>query len=540
MLDQHRYLNLWIWLALSAVLLCFWCFLGSSFDLFVLINTISLGALSALISIPTGALLANCSGQRGLLGRLCLLFILSFAFVPIVFQVSCWDAAFGKLGWLTSRLTGANQPLVSSWAATIWIHAAALTPQLALLFLAAILGGSKVYEEQAALDSGRSQVFWHILLPRFLPLIAVGVCWSIISCSREIAVTDIYQVGTLAEQVYLGFSLGQFDSLLGPKPISPTDGFQSISFGLQISTIAWLVFSATLIFANLLKPEQNSAHVRPSFKSPSQGWLGVASTALTLIVLFGIPVWNLLARSSYHVARIDGQPVGSHSFSNFTQAIARACSEYVPQTHWSLLIAAGCTITTLAFAIGLAWMARQSPRARIPVIMIVSVCFALPGPVIGTGLLQIYNQVDHEFIQFLYNRTVLPVIVADVIVCLPIATLLLWFVFSATPIDAEEHLRTEGARGFRVFWQLGVLSNIGPIFGVAILCFVIGYGELSATQMVLPPGVETVPRLTLGLMHSGVNKMTAALTIVNLSAIIAISALGWMLVSLKWRTRRQQ
>ncbi len=531
---------IWIWLGLTLLLLGFWALWGSSYDRLVLINTFTLGILAAVVSIPCGVLLANAGARSTVLGRTTLLLTLAFALVPIVFQVSCWDAAFGKLGWVTASFTGANQPIVSAWFATIWIHAVSLAPQIAILYLVMILGGPKVHEEQALLDSTPWQVLWNVTYPRYLPVTAAALGWSIICCSREIAVTDIYQIGTVAEQVYLGFSLGQFSTLLGTGTATQLASDNSLSLGLQVSTIAWLVLSAVLVFSALIPRDRHSESFLPVRTKTPQRIAGKIATLLTLLLLFGVPVWNLIARASFQVTRIDGRPVGGHSLDSISHSLRRAVTDYSPQTYWSLLIAVFCVAITLAVGVLFAWLAKQNRGVRFFLLVFISICFALPGPVIGTGLLKIYTQIDTKWIEFLFNRTIAPTVLAAVIVCLPITVVLLWFIFSSTPEDLEEHLHLEGGGHWKAFWQLGINANLKPITGVAILCFILAYGDLSATQMVLPPGVETVPRLTLGLMHSGVNNMTAALSIVNISTILLVSLAGWWLISLKWRKRRQQ
>lgn len=531
---------IWSWVLFTGLILGFWSIWGSAYDWLVLANTFTLGILSAAISIPLGSLLANAGARSTLMGRLTLVLTLAFALIPIVFQVSCWDSAFGKLGWITSSLTGTNQPIVSSWVATIWIHAVSLAPQIGIFYLVVVLGGSRVQEEQALIDSTAWQVFWRVGIRRYLPVTAAAAGWSIICCAREIAVTDIYQVGTIAEQVYLGFSLGQFSTLLGTGPATQLATDNTLSLGLQIATISWLVVSSILLFSRLIPHEVHAENFRPHRKLPPQSFTARVVNAVVLLLLFGVPVWNLFAKASFQIVRIDGAPVGTHSYAGVVNSLRRAVSDYTPQTYWSFLIGICCVGIVLVLGLALIWWAKKSRMAKFILLATISVCFALPGPVIGTVLLRVYSLSDIELIAFLFNRTLAPTILAGAIYCLPISVVLLWFVVSTTAKDSEEHLSLEGAGRWKRFWQLSVVANILPITGIAILCFVLAYGELSATQMLLPPGVETVPRLTLGLMHAGVNNMTAALSIVNIIAILLVSGSGWWLISLKWRKRRQQ
>ena len=116
--------------------------------------------------------------------------------------------------------------------------------------------------------------------------------------------------------------------------------------------------------------------------------------------------------------------------------------------------------------------------------------------------------------------------------CWPIGGVLLWFIFRRTASDTLEHASLEGASPIQRFFRLGIAGNRLAIFGVWLVMFSLCFGELSTTQMVLPPGMDTIPRLTLGLLHAGVDEMTAALTIVTVSGIIGISMAGLGMIRL--------
>lgn len=540
-----NYRDVTVWLMLTSALGSLWFFFTEPFDRLVLLNTIGLGFSASLIAVPTGLLLARTSLPQDRLARATFVLILATAFIPLVFQVSFWDAAFGKLGWLTATSTGQNKPLLSGWMAASWIHATALIPQIALIFLAVFWTGEQVHEEQALLECSPTRVFWTITLPRIVPVAVLCVVWCVIHCAREIAATDIYQVGTLAEQVYLGFSLGQFDSFMGNWTNDELAAASSLGIWTQILSTAWLVASAAILFARFLGGQHESADRKPrtpalAGNTRKRNWLASVTAVAACGVLTLLPIYNLIARASFHVARVDGTPRPGYSFGQFCEAIQLAAVRYVPQTQWSILVAGGCALVTIVIAAAIAWNAKTSRRFRPLAVVITSICFALPGPIIGSLIARTMTSLDTPAINFLFDRTLFAPIVAAMIVCLPIAITLCYFIFDSVAIDTQQHAATEGAGRTTTFFSLGIAGNRLPLAGVLILTFVLAYGELAASQMVLPPGVETVPRLTLGLMHSGVNEMTAALTIINIVAIVLISLCGWWLVGLKSRNGQQQ
>ena len=540
-----NYRDVTVWAILTLALGLAWYFFTGPFDRLVLLNTLGLGLSASLIAVPTGLLLARTSLRRDWLGKATFVLILATAFIPLVFQVSFWDAAFGKLGWLTATSTGQNQPLVSGWMAASWIHATSLIPQIALIFSAVFWTGEQVHEEQALLECSPTRVFWTITLRRIVPVAVLCVVWCVIHCSREIAATDIYQVGTLAEQVYLGFSLGQFDSFMGNWTSGELAKASTLGIWTQIVTAAWLVALAVILFSRFLGAQHESESRQPrttarAGKAIKRNPLVTVATLTVWIVLTAIPIYNLVARASFHVARVDGMPHPGYSMGQFFRAIQLAAVQYLPQTRWSIMIAGGCALLTIVFATVIAWNAKTYRWFRPLAVILTAICFALPGPIIGSLIAHSMTLLDNPTTNFLFDRTLFAPIIATTIVCLPIAITLCYFIFDSVAADTLQHAATEGAGSVTTFFRLGIAGNRLPIAGVLILTFVIAYGELAASQMVLPPGVETVPRLTLGLMHSGVNEMTAALTIINIIAIVLISLCGWWLMSLKIGRGRQQ
>ena len=107
-------------------------------------------------------------------------------------------------------------------------------------------------------------------------------------------------------------------------------------------------------------------------------------------------------------------------------------------------------------------------------------------------------------------------------------------------MDSQENAQLEGASTLSRLMSLGIASNHWAFLGIWLITFAACFGELSASQMVLPPGIDTVPRLTLGLLHSGVDEMTAALTIVTVAFLFLISGLGCAAIWLNNRRHIKQ
>ncbi|MEM9411597.1 MAG: hypothetical protein AAGA30_10815, partial [Planctomycetota bacterium] len=101
--------------------------------------------------------------------------------------------------------------------------------------------------------------------------------------------------------------------------------------------------------------------------------------------------------------------------------------------------------------------------------------------------------------------------------------------------DALENARLEGANSLA---RLGMVmrANWLSIASVSFILFAVCFGELSASQLAVPPGIDTIPRRMLGLLHSGVNDRTAGLAIVSVGANIFLISISMVALKLTRRS----
>lgn len=526
----------YIWILIAAVLIIAVTLIGD-IDRQVAVRTFALGMGASAIAIPLGILIAWVCQAKGFLPRTLLLISLGLVFVPLFIHVTAWDSAFGKLGWISSQ-SKALTPLLTGWAAAIWIHGLAAAPQVGLLLWFDMASGGRAYEEQALLDVNRSTVFWRITLRRLLPLIALATVWIFVTCSREIAVTDIYQIGTLAEQIYLGFSSGQMGGSWTPEQI------------MAAQTTSWIL-TATLVFALTLATisvghkyfveTSNSSEIETResvLLAPSITKNVVAVLLLLLIAV--VPFANLVIRGSFFVESVDGQPTPGYSLEHLTTAIQTIVTKNQSELIWSSLISVATSTLLVVVGVLTGWFARSSKLLRWTLLLSIAIACATPGPLIGTMIVKLFTAVNNELVAWLFDRTIAPAVLAVFIFCWPLSSVLIWFSLRNTATDALEHATLEGAGQFARLFRIAIAANWPALIGCWLISFAISFGELSASHMTIPPGIDTVPRLALGWLHAGVNEMTAALTIVTVALIVGVSTLGWSLFRLKESQINQQ
>ena len=504
----------------------------------VLLRTLALGLCASIIAIPMGGVMAWIGLTRSWISRLMLLVMVALLLLPMIIHVSSWDAAFGKLGWLTSVRGQVLEPIVSGWMATIWIHGVAAIPQVALLFLLYAWTDRREYEQQALLDGSRIKVFWCITFPRYIPMIVAATLWIVVSCAREISVTDLYQVGTLAEQVYLGYSLNN-GTVLGVWAQDPLTEASQLNYRLTWLTVGFLFVVSLLFLWRLLSLRSEDIQQAWSDRRDASRWQWMLGW-LIVITLVAVPMVNVMLRACFFVREVDGQAIPSYSLAQLPEAVSRACVDYQDEFMWSAAISIATATIMMLVSMTFVQLARTSVVGKMVFAVLLAVSLALPGPVIGETLAAGFNLLEGEFWIWLVDYTVLGPVVASSIFCWPTAGILIWMLFRRTPQSALENAFLEGAGPWKRFWVFGINANRTALAGTWLILFAVSYGELSASQMVRPAGMDTVARKMLGDLHAGVNELTAGITIVTTVAVVGISLLGWSFVGLNqcWGRRK--
>ena len=500
-----------------------------------LLQTFLLGLSAACVAIPLGLAMVAVIRRWGVVGRLMLLAMVGQLFFPLFLHVSLWDAAFGRLGWLTSTRGEVLTPIVSSWFAATWIHGIAAAPQVTIIFLLGLSTGSRAYEEQALLDAGRWQVLIHVKLRRILPLVGIAIMWVVVVCSREIAVTDIYRIETLAEQIYLGFSLGALGSVAGawsPQQLAAASDFQ---LGWSLLPFFCIALASTYGLIQLTAPSQAFDDWKPTV-SVNQTIAFRLVGILLLVLLVIVPFSNVIYRCGFEIKPVDGVAVHGFSWAQVGAVLQRASSEFGNEFFWSTTIATVAASLILVTVIPFCWTARTRAMWRFAYIGLIAMCLTIPGPLIGTLIVETVSGVTMPGLVWLYDRTIFAPALATTIFFWPLAAILVWYLFSQIDQDTVANAQLDGARGFSILWQFGICANAYALLGSWLLTFALCFGELSASQLVLPPGMDTLPRLMLGLLHAGVDEMTAAIAILIAATIIIVSLIAYSFITRKFAT----
>jgi len=225
---------------------------------------------------------------------------------------------------------------------------------------------------------------------------------------------------------------------------------------------------------------------------------------------------------------------------------------YRRELGWSLSIAALAATAAVALATLLGWFSqrgawlsgkrllehRESPRTAVrgATFALAAFCLAVPGPLVGLGLIAALNRPEVPALAWLYNRSILAPWLALSIRALPLAVLVMWHALRTVPREMLEAAAVDGAGSLGRLVMVALRNRLAALGLAWVVAMAVALGDLAAGVMVLPPGVDTLSRRIFGLLHSGQEAEVAGicLALVLLFGAVALLA-GWLAV--RWGRR---
>jgi iron(III) transport system permease protein len=175
----------------------------------------------------------------------------------------------------------------------------------------------------------------------------------------------------------------------------------------------------------------------------------------------------------------------------------------------------------------LAWpAARRGGWAALPALVVAAVLPAVAGPAIGLALETALNQPGYPLLNVLYDRTIAAPAIAQTIRALPPATLILWYGLCGMSRDLLDMAAVDGAGPVARLVRV-VLPARWPALALAwLVALAVALGELSATILVLPPGVGTIGVEIFRLLHWSAEDLVAGICLFLWAAVAVVGGVA--------------
>jgi iron(III) transport system permease protein len=478
------------------------------------------------LALPIGVALAVLLFRTEFPGR-SLLFCLTFVmlFVPLPTITSAWQALLGSDGWLPLMLWGENagRPWTTGMGPAIWVHFLAGLPWVIFFVGLGLSWVERELEEEGLLLGPPLWVLWRITLPRCRGVIVFAAVWLSLHVAGEITVTDMMLVATFAEEVQTQFTLGDREGLaravIAASPII-------------LATWGFLVWYVPRLERHLPPLQMRFAEPRRFALGPSR-WALTLLIALLLLTLFGIPLSSLLWKLGQA-----GHPA-HWSAANAWRHFHHTWHLHGPDVWANVLLAAAAGATVSLLALALCWLTNESRWLRFLLIAVITLAWALPGPIVGIGLKETIALLPEGVLAdaLYFGPSPLPLAWAYLVRFLPFAVALLWPVVRMVPRELREAARLEGQGPWREFLIVTWPLTRSAVVLCGALVAALALGEVAASTRVETPGWESFAKLVFDRMHYGVDNNVAALSLVLLSGILAVALVTMLAWRLPFRAR---
>jgi iron(III) transport system permease protein len=462
-------------------------------------NSFTLASVTTLVATATGLALGILLARTDLPGRrlFAVLFTVPLALPPYITAVS-WFDILGRQG-LLSRFAG---EAAAEWTSArlfgqpgcVLVLASTFLPISMLLTMAWSRNINSRLEEAGRLSSGWMGVLRKITIPAILP--------GVLAASTLVFLLTLGEFGVpmfLRYDVFPVESFMQFSAFLNFRA--------AVAAAAPLAAVTLLVITIEWI---LLRNRTHQLQPGPEGDQPMQIRLGRLRCAFGALV--GL-VCSLLV-----VAPLSGLVL--RSAPAFSEALTRAGDSLIHSLMYAALGAS--LITLLGWALGYLIHTRALFFWR-GVDLLTLVLFAMPGTVIGIGLVSLWNRPATSFIY----ATPMIILLGYVAQYTALTNRITIATLAQIPPSMEEAARVMGVGWLRrMAWILFPLSRRG-LLAAWLVAYIFCLRDLGISMLVYPPGRDTLPVRTFTLMANGTGELIAALCVLMLVAtLVPLGLLG--------------
>jgi iron(III) transport system permease protein len=466
----------------------------------LLLNSLLLAGISTLVAGVIGVTLAIGAVKSAVPFRVVVvsIFCLPLLFPPYVLA-NGWFQILGRQGlvsnWFGDSIGVMTSDLLFGLPGGVLVLSTAFLPVVMLLSIASLSGVSSSLEDAARLTCGWARVLSKITLPLAWP----GILLSLV-------LTFLLAVGELSAPSFLRLN------------VFPLESFTQFSafYNAGAATAAALPFAvgALLLLIGVRKWTGSGDYHFRWTRSPG-----------SRISLGGLEPWIATATLTFAVAVVILPCAALVSRGLSVAAMTAAWNKAADSLAWSLLYsaAAATAITILGFFLGYASQKRSIRGAGL-ISLLTLMMFALPGTLIGIGLVIAWNR---PFLAWLYAGPA-TLIAGLVMQYAAIGERGIASTMAQVAPSLEEAAEIAGARWFRRIWMILLPLLLPSLVAIWMLSFVMCLRDTSLALLLSPPGRDPLTARTLTLMANGSPELISALCLFSIALPMVPAMIGFV------------
>ncbi|MBX3584175.1 MAG: iron ABC transporter permease [Rhizobiaceae bacterium] len=375
-----------------------------------------------------------------------------------------------------------------------------------------LMQGRNIADAARTLGARPSRVFWRVLLPVARPAIVAGVALVLMETINDIGAAEYLGVRTLTVAVYQTWLARG-----------------SLEGGAQIALIMLLLVFAILGAEQWARSSRRfhsgrathmKAHPPRVVLKGMRGWAATLLATLPVLLGFGIPVFVF----------------GQYASRRLDQFASPALADAFLNTVMTASITALLTVTLALFLLNAVRLVRA--RDVTVTVRLASIGYALPGGILGLGLLFVLARFDNSLDTFMRDHfdhstgLLLTGSAAGIIIACTIRFVALAEGAIRSGLEKLPGRLDEAARSLGRTPTQSAVSVLLPllkpaIFTAAVLVFVDTAKELSATILLRPFGFSTLAtHVYENASRAAPQDGAAAAIVIILTALVPVVALS--------------
>lgn len=485
------------WGAASALLAGHWDWLalvlptGRRLALFA--RSVGLAATVAASGVALGIVAATVLWRWRARGSTLLRwFVLALAPVPPYVHALAWSgaAAFAN-GWL--RRYGLPEVPLQDWVGSWWVQWMAFAPLAVGLTLVGLESVDPDWIDTARLQRGEMETLKRVVLPIAAPAMLAGAGLLFVLSLTDYTVPSLFGMNVYALEIFAEYSASA----------EPARGFLlALPVVALASAIIYVSQSALRNVATSPPWRRRPWSVPPAWNSR---WVVLQRVAIIILLAqVLVPFITLILLTG--------------SWRDLVETAAAARSEILFTTGVAGLAALAALPIALVAANELI---RPTWRGKLWWLLI-TLPLAIPAPLIGIGLVAIWNR---SALPGIYGSGWMPVLAALARFA-PLAAIVLVAQLRRIDPALEEAARILQSNAWQTRLQVRLPLLAPGLLAAAGIVFIVTAGELGATLIVAPPGQATLTMRIYNYLHYGASSTVAGLCLMMTAVAIGTGSLA--------------
>jgi iron(III) transport system permease protein len=472
-------------------------------------HSLALAALTAagvgLLGVPLGLLLGKT--DLPFRGALTVLLSIPLAIPPYILAV-CWfnlSASHGVLARvIPTQILESLSGSLFGLPGCLWVLVSAFMPVVMILTLVYLRAVNPRIEEAGRLVAGWPAILRHVTLPVILPGILFGAILVFLLALGEVGVPMF-----LRYPVFPVETLTQFSAFY--------DFGAAAAAATPLLTVTLLVLTSERVYLR-----EKTYRLRPT--TPGKRML------LLSLGRWRVPAFIVVSLLAAAIVLLPLLALLVSSLSPF--AYSEAWSKAADSLVRSLVLATvGATLlTVLGFFCGYLIHYRVLRLWRA-VDTLTLLLFALPGTVIGVGLIALWNRPGSGFLY----ASVAMVIFAYLAQYIALTSRITLAALANVPGSLEEAAQVSGAPWLARIARIVLPSALPGVITGWTIGFIFCLRDLGASMLVYPPGEDTLPVRIFTLMANGAPSLISALCVM----LVAVTLLALCILGSSFRATRR-